>query len=274
MTVNQLDIEGGIKELGLTGLPVCIHSSLKSFGFVEGGADAILDAFLDAGCTVVVPTFRYTGEIAPPDGVDIERNGWDDTRATEVGNHSSEPYDSSSNSMTTGEMGATPAALLRRPGRFRGDHPIDSFSAAGPLAEEIIATQSPCNVYGPLRAIGKHGGYVLLMGVDLNRMTLLHTAEQESGRELFHRWALGPDGEPLETLVGGCSEGFPRLESAIGQLARETTVGTSRWRAFPVNATLEAASAAIQANPQITDCGDPQCGTCPDAVLGGPFVSP
>lgn len=274
MAVTRTDIARGIEELGLTGLPVCIHSSLRSFGHVDGGPDAIIDAFLDARCTIVVPTFDYINEIPPPDGVWIERNGWGDKPAVAAGNHSARPYDPSSNAMHNAEMGAIPAALLRRPGRFRGAHPIDSFSAVGPLAEEIIATQSPMNVYGPLRAIGERGGYIGLMGVGLTRMTLIHTAEQESGRELFHRWALDQNGEPVETLVGGCSEGFHRLEPVIGHLARETTVGESRWRAFPVNETIRAAAAAIQADPQITHCGDPNSLTCNDAVLGGPIISP
>ena len=274
MTVTRTDIVRGIEELELTGLPVCIHSSLKSFGHVEGGPDVILDAFLDARCTVVVPTFDYLNEIPPPDGVWIERNGWGDKRAAAVSNHNAKPYDPSSNAMHVAEMGAIPAALLERPERIRGDHPIDSFSAVGPLAEEIIATQSPMNVYGPLRAIGERDGYVVLMGVDLRRMTLIHTAEQESGRELFHRWALDQNGEPVETLVGGCSVGFHQLEPSIGHLARETAVGESRWRAFPVNETIRAAAAAIQTDPQITHCGNPYSLTCNDAVLGGPIISP
>ncbi|MEZ4521984.1 MAG: AAC(3) family N-acetyltransferase [Thermomicrobiales bacterium] len=273
MAVRQPDIVRGIEELRIGGSPVCIHSSLKSFGYVEGGANAILDAFLDAGCTVVVPTFCYANEIPPPEHVRIERNGWDEGRARSVSNHRAEPYDPSSMTMTTEDMGAIPAALLKREARVRGIHPIDSFSALGPLAEEIITTQTPTNVYGPLRAIGEHGGWVLLMGVELTRMTLLHTAEQDSGRELFHRWALDRHGQPIETRVGGCSEGFGNLEAAIGQLARETIVGESRWRAFPVMETLSTAAAAIQAEPGITHCGNPRCGTCPDAVLGGPIIS-
>jgi aminoglycoside 3-N-acetyltransferase len=271
--VTRSDIMRGISELKLAGLPLCAHTSLKSFGRVEGGAGAIVDAFLAAGCTLVVPAFRYTNEIAPPRGVEIERNGWDSGRAADVARYSPEPFDPDSNSLEPEGMGAVPAAVLDRAGRQRGNHPIDSFSALGPLAEEIIATQTPHNVYGPLRSVGQRGGYALLMGVGLNRMTLLHTAEEEAGRELFQRWALDRDGRPIACRIGGCSEGFPRLEASIGRLARETTVGNSGWRAFPINATLAAAAAAISSNPNITHCGSPACGACPDAVLGGPLIA-
>lgn len=273
MTVREADLRRGIEELGLAGLPVCVHSSMRSFGHVEGGADAVIDAFLATGCTLVVPTFRYANEIEPPEDAPVyERNGWSEARRARLVSATPEHYAPNSNTLTESEMGAIPAAVLRRPERARGLHPIDSFSAVGPLAGEIIATQTPMNVYGPLRAIGARGGHVVLMGVGLNRMTLLHAAEQDSGRELFHRWALDREGQPVEALIGGCSEGFHRLEPAIGHLARETQVGQSRWRAFPVNATLAAAADAIRTNPQITHCGDPECGTCPDAVLGGPIA--
>jgi len=274
MMARLADIRRGIEELGLAGLPVCVHSSMRSFGHVEGGADAIIDAFLAASCTLVVPTFRYANEIEPPEDAPVyARNGWSGARRARLARSVPEAYDPSSNTLTDAEMGALPAAVLRRPGRARGLHPIDSFSALGPLAGELIATQTPLNVYGPLRAIGARGGHVVLMGVGLKRMTLLHAAEQDSGRELFHRWALDREGKPVEVLIGGCSEGFHHLEPAIGHLARETRVGQSHWRAFPVNATLAAAAAAIRANPQITHCGNPDCGTCPDAVLGGPLIA-
>lgn len=272
MTVRQSDVRDGIEELELTGLPVCIHASLKSFGYVDGGADAVLEAFLTAGCTVVAPTFNYANELPTPDAFRIERNGWDAGDNLYADAQTLEPYDPASNSMTVEDLGAIPAALIARPDRVRGAHPIDSFSAVGPLSAEIINTQTPRDVYGPLRAIGERGGSVLLIGVGLNSMTLLHTAEQEAGRELFHRWAIGSDGALVETLVGGCSEGFHSFEPLIGHLARETRVGQSRWRAFPISETLTVAADAIRANPEITHCGDADCDNCRDAVLGGPVL--
>ena len=256
----------------LAGLPVCVHSSLGSFGYVEGGPDAVIDAFLDAGCTLIVPTFNYANELATPVGIEIERNGWDQSDPRYLNEQSMEPYDPASNHMTVEDLGAIPAALITRPERVRGAHPIDSLSGLGPLSEEIISSQSPRNPYGPLREIGERGGFVLLIGVGIDSMTLVHAAEQESGRELFHRWAVGQDGELVETIVGGCSEGFHAFEPVVSHLAREIFVGKSRWRAFPIRETLTAAAAAIEADPHITHCGDLDCDDCRDAVQGGPIV--
>jgi aminoglycoside 3-N-acetyltransferase len=72
--------------------------------------------------------------------------------------------------------------------------------------------------------------------------------------------------------TGGCSEGFPNLEPALAPVARETYVGNSRWRAFDAATTLERATAAIRNNPNITQCADPNCPRCRDAILGGPLL--
>ena len=59
--VTKDNIIKGLTSVGLNqGNVVLVHSSLSSFGYVEGGADAVIDALLEtvgpAG-TVVVPTF-------------------------------------------------------------------------------------------------------------------------------------------------------------------------------------------------------------------------
>src|SRR6185437_3576094 len=146
----------------------------------------------------------------------------------------------------------------------------DSFAAIGPLATKLVEGQAPRDVYAPLRALVDLGGWILLMGVGLNRMTLLHFAEMRAGRKLFLRWAYGPDSRQMGVESGGCSEGFPRLGPVLAPLAKKTLVGASHWRAFPAEATLQAATAAIQSSPEITHCADPMCGRCAAAIAGGP----
>ncbi len=94
----------------------------------------------------------------------------------------------------------------------------------------------------PLKAIAELGGYVVLMGVNFNRLTLIHLAEQMAGRNLFRRWAKDSKGVTIE--VGGCSEGFIK----------------------------EISENAIRNNPLITHCGDSRCDRCNDAVKGGPIL--
>ena len=46
-------------------------------------------------------------------------------------------------------MGAIPRAVLARPERQRGDHPLASFSAIGPLATDLIGGQHGAAVHAP-----------------------------------------------------------------------------------------------------------------------------
>jgi aminoglycoside 3-N-acetyltransferase len=272
-TVTQHHIRDAIQRLGLNDNAVCLHSSLSSFGQVDGGADAVIDAFLESGCTLLVPAFSSTYfEVQPESDQLIERNGWDVIEAEKFPRQTDTVYSSATNVIDP-DMGAIPTTLLRRPERLRGDHPLNSFAALGPKAKPLIEGQSWKDVYAPLRELTKINGYVVLAGVGLNRMTILHLAETLAGRRLFRRWATGPDGSAVAVPIGGCSEGFPNLENVLGLLATETIVGASKWRVFPSAESVTTAAAMIRTEPGITHCGDPECLRCPHAVAGGPHLS-
>ncbi|HVF57466.1 MAG TPA: AAC(3) family N-acetyltransferase [Pyrinomonadaceae bacterium] len=266
------DIRGALRSLGLSGEAVCLHSSLRSFGHVEGGAATVVRAFLDEGCTLLVPTFSSAFEINPPPHLRFKRNGWDYDRQSAPGRAADRIY-STEGAEIDGNMGAIPSAVLAWPNRARGGHPLDSFTAVGPLASELVSGQTHGDVYAPLAALKGAGGFVLLAGVGLERMTLLHLAEKEAGRELFRRWANDSAGEPSVVEVGGCSEGFSRLEPHLRTVMRSAVVGRSVWKLFPAGEALALAAAAIRADPRITHCGRAACERCDDAVAGGPVVS-
>lgn len=270
--VTAADIANAVRQLGLSGLPVCVHASLRSFGWVDGGAPAVVNGLLGEGCTVLVPTFSWTFAVRSPAKLRRARNGWDydSWEASSAGE--GRIFTADSNEIDAEDMGAIPASLVSMPHRGRGYHPLSSFSAVGPLAVQLVSGQEPLHVWAPLAALAEAGGSVVLMGVGLPEMTLLHLAEQRAGRSPFRRWANGADGEPIEVETGGCSGGFGKLAPALRPLQRECRVDCSRWLIFPASLTLEVVAAAIQADPMITHCGNPTCGRCRDAVLGGPLL--
>ncbi len=49
MAVTRADVRAGIRRLGLAGLPLCVHSSLRSFGWVDGGPGTVISGLLDEG---------------------------------------------------------------------------------------------------------------------------------------------------------------------------------------------------------------------------------
>lgn len=273
MSVTKTDIRHAVHTLGLEHRPVCLHTSLRSFGPLEGGPQTVIDAFLDLGCTLLVPTF--SGEAfatAPPADLQFANNGYDYSHRTSLPSKTRNVYTPECAEVDE-DMGALPAAVLALPGHVRGDHPLDSFSAVGPLARELVEAQRPAHVYAPLERLSDLGGSVVLAGVGLNRMTLLHLAEQQAGRTLFRRWALDRDGEPGAVEVGGCSEGFSKLSTVLAPYTRQARVGDSRWLVFRASEVLGVAAEAVRAEPNVTHCGDPACERCRDAVLGGPILT-
>ena len=269
VTRNELDT--AISDLGLAGRVVCVHSSLRSFGTVEGGADTVIDALLDARCTLLVPTHSWGFATNHVPGLRPPQNGWDySMNVAPPVYHGA--FSTASNAIDR-NMGAIPCAVLARPERRRGDHPLASFSAIGPLATDLIDGQHGAAVHAPLRALGEMDGAIILFGVGLTRMTLLHLAEQEAGRTQFQRWAVDSRGNTMMVESGGCSEGFEQIAPVLAPVETRVAVGKSTWRAFDAAEVIARASAAICADPAITHCSQRSCRRCDDAARGGPVLS-
>ena len=64
MNLTQQDIEQGLQSMGLRRNNVVeVHSSLSAFGWVDGGADAIVDALMNVigeQGTIVMPAYRVS----------------------------------------------------------------------------------------------------------------------------------------------------------------------------------------------------------------------
>src|SRR5512142_2137394 len=67
-TITFTDLRTALFKLGLSHTPVIAHASLKSFGEVIGGAEAVLRALLDSVWALVMPTFTYATMITPEVG--------------------------------------------------------------------------------------------------------------------------------------------------------------------------------------------------------------
>jgi aminoglycoside N3'-acetyltransferase len=268
--IHAEQLHKAIDDLGLADRPAIVHTSLRSFGEpLDGGADALLDALLARGLTVVVPSFTEPQfGVTPVADLRPERNGIDYTALLDRRNDRVYRPDCG---LVNPALGAFPATVIRRTEAVRGTHPLNSFAAIGPRAVELIAQQSPTDVYGPIHGLAALGGVVLQIGVGLTTMTALHLAEQRSGRRLFLRWARDADGEVRAVEVGSCSKGFGRLEPILRPHRRTTAVRSSLWQAYPVADVLTAATAAIAANQDITRCSGSDCPTCRDSVAGGPI---
>jgi aminoglycoside 3-N-acetyltransferase len=273
-TTTIEDIRWGIRALGLSGRSVAVHASLSSFGHVRGGAQTVIDGVLAEGCTMMVPAFTGRYIVPLPPEMQLPRNGREYPPVTYLPTEiESEIYDSKVDEIDRHRMGAIPEAVVKRSGRARGNHPLCSFAALGSEAQALVRDQSPLKVFAPFAALAERDGWVILMGVGLERMTLLHLAEKRAGRNLFRWGALDLEGERVYVTGGGCSSGFPNLTPYLAPWSQQVQVGASCWWAFPAAKTLQIASAIIRRQPTVTHCGSPACRSCHDAVRGGPVLA-
>ena len=263
-----MNVSETIEALGLTGKPVCIHSSLRSFNC---RIENILDHFLSCGVTVMVPTFSDMYEAPPVPELMPEQNGAGDhsyffeKEYTDIG-----PYHVDSNALSVEDMGRFPQLVLEHPERVRGNNSLNSFAAVGPLGKSLVAGQTNEDVYAPLEALYAMDGFVLLMGTDLTTATAIHYAEKLAGRAPFVRWARGEKGTTLACRAGGCSEGFEKLADTLAPYEKQITVCGSLWRCYRIRQLVDACKAAFLADPYVTHCGDMECCRCNDAAKGGP----
>ncbi|PNP78807.1 hypothetical protein FNYG_07949 [Fusarium nygamai] len=166
-----------LRNLGLkTQDTVLVHCSLKSIGWINGGAEALAQALLDILTpegTLVVPTHTSSNSdpsnwVNPP----VPKEWWQTIRETRP----------AFNPQTTRSehMGVLAETVRTWPGAVRSTHPHTSFAAIGAKAEFITHGHELNSMLGfmsPLARLEELNAKVLLIGVGFDRCTCFHLAE-------------------------------------------------------------------------------------------------
>jgi aminoglycoside 3-N-acetyltransferase len=179
---HQLGLTADLARLGVgEGDVVLVHSSLRSLGFVIGGAVSVVRALLQTvgpRGTVVVPAFSS-------DNGDPSR--WALTRKSPV---PSPWWPTIRKHLPAFDPAVTPSvaigaiaeAVRTWPGAVRSLHPQTSFVALGARAGELMAEHHPdCHLgpHSPLAALARAEAKVLLLGVPFTVCTTFHLAEYQ-----------------------------------------------------------------------------------------------
>jgi len=247
--VTKEDIVAGLKELGLrSGDTVVVHSSLSSFGRVEGGADTVVDAILEvlgAEGTLVVPTFNFEPGVFDP-------------------------------KTTPSIVGKITEAVRLRPNAIRSLHPTHSVAAIGPLAEAITEGHENVDPFGRGSALFKvlqvHGK-ILQLGTTHTTNSMVHVAEEIVGVPYLDRQRLvgirTAQGKVIRRWIRrpGCSQGFDVIEEPLRQRGQitETTIGKCRARLMSARAVVDVAVELLKSDPEALLCDRPDCGACAEA---------
>lgn len=154
--------ENLIKQLEQLGIDnkgtLLIHSSMKSMGEVEGGADTVLDAFTEymKDGLLVLPTHTWSYINAENPKFDVHRS--------------------------PSCIGILPELFRKRPGVVRSLHPTHSVAALGRDAAEFTKDDhlfdTPCARGSAWGKLLDRKATILLVGVDLKRNTFIHGVEE------------------------------------------------------------------------------------------------
>lgn len=261
MTVTADDIRDGLRALGLDRSSAAIvHSSLRSFGHVSGGASAVCQALVDVCGTVLMPAAAggKTRIVAPP-GL-VRPNNACRNAATwtefELSLQAAVPF--TPDLPIDRELGRIPETMRREFRHVRSEHPSFSYLAVGTDATRMISAQRLDHPLGPIEELADAGGDVVLLGVTHTSNTAIHLAEQRRGRSRFYRYAKTAPGRWQELPnIPGESHSFDELELPA---AAEVRIGGCPALRYRVRDVLDAAGAMIDADPRALLCADdPEC---------------
>ncbi|MGQ9729947.1 MAG: AAC(3) family N-acetyltransferase [Candidatus Zipacnadales bacterium] len=252
--VRRSDVAQAAANVGIiAGDTVFFHSSLSSMGHVIGGAEAVIDGFLDAvgpNGTVAVPTLCHW----QPEEEHLVFSRWD-------------PVNSPS------YVGRITETFRQRAGAFRSNHPTHSIAALGRRAAELTANHgsagprpSPfgeaafAHVSPWQRLVDWNAAYCFI-GVTFRVCTMVHYVEARLAERALERAAPHQREAFLEQFAGWMKAGpYPsiRVEDrevieallAAEGLVRYTQLGSATLRCCRARPLVERWIAIVEADPE------------------------
>ncbi len=245
--LEKQQVKDGLFAVGVRdSMSLMVHSSLDSFGEVEGGADTIIDALLEvlgAEGTLLMPSFSSPGKVF-------------DRKTSPCG------------------LGKIPDVFWRRDGVRRSLHPTHSVAACGRMAESLLEDHEKAETaYGrntPYMRLIDKGGFVLMMGVDLDRLTLLHTVEALSAAPYLttiHKEYLDESGSTVVRKVekmAGPHRDFISLDRCLREngIMKAGRIGNAVCRLIDAGKMFNYCMGLMESRPDLMLCDNPACGDC------------
>ncbi len=247
------DVIGALAQMGIqSGDHVLLHSSYRSLGAVEGGPEAVLNAFLELigpGGNLMLPTFNYTSPLPEP------------------------CYDPALTPCRTGVL-----CELGRSKGLRSLHPTHSVAVIGPDAEELTKGHLQGRAFGPgspIDRMARRGGKILLLGVGQVANSTIHVGEEYAmiPKSTARTDALPPvkvripTGELIEHKLDSspsCSAAFGGLEAFLREHDEivDGRLGACLIQSMSGMAVLSRTENLLRKNPRALLCRNPQCGSC------------
>lgn len=240
-TINRTEIVEGLKTLGLgSGMAVEVHSSLSSLGWVEGGAETVIEALIEVvgpegallmSAYPVTPALPLTEE-------EVARGMTWKVRILP------DPHERSGLGLVTDTFRKRPDVVLGQ-----GLHRVAAWGKD--------AARHAANMY---RYLVEIDGWVLLMGVGVDRVSSLHLAEEDPGLpeaiqqmvtpppDLLRdypadQWSIGYGSTPEDAW------GMVWMEAERRGLIRKGKIGQAECALFKARALVEIYQDGLRKDP-------------------------
>lgn len=273
--VTNNELTTGFREIGLkSGDVVLAHSAMRTFGRIDGGADAVIDALLDVigpRGTLVVPTFTFAHEA-------------EDNPVIDPANDRS-------------EMGIITETTRKRPEAMRSTAFRHSFAAIGRRADvitDIDPALSPFDLRASFGVMLALNTKVVLLGVTYKSSTSHHFAEwvcevpnrQKVPRQVKVKLSNGSvvdqammDYQPKSeggNYYGSRSPDFNRLGKMLENqgCVSHAFIGNAAVRRFPMRDLLDLAQIEAEKDYLIFRCADPDNQVTTKLDFGESVMSP
>jgi aminoglycoside 3-N-acetyltransferase len=243
--ITRRRIVADLEHLGLkSGENVLVHSSLSSLGFVEGGANSVIDALLEVlgpQGTLLMPSFQQGSEHEL-----LRRGCLFDVRTS------------------PSELGIISETFRRRPGVIRSLSPTHCTAGIGPRACDLLADHQTCRVSvghgSPYEKLVQIGGRILLLGVTHIVNTTLHLVENINGAptlctESLKGVVIDSEGQswtvPTYPHRPGLPRRYDRVEDELieASIQRNGDVGRALSRLIEAKPMAEMIGKKIQKTP-------------------------
>lgn len=214
VSVSLGEISDSLRDLGISeGDALLVHSSLSSFGHVQGGADTVIMALEESvgeSGALLMPSF--------PSGSEYEL-----VRKDMV-------FDVCK---TPSEMGAITEYFRKMERVKRSLHPTHSLAGWGSKSKQILEGHEKCIVScGPASPFEKfccQRGKILLIGVDHRVNTTLHYIENVNGAPtlssfLFHPIVIDYDDKKITVPTYPHLPGLPRAYQEVEPILKENGI--------------------------------------------------
>ena len=267
--IRREDIENSLRALGISeGDTVMLHSALSGCGYVSGGANTIIEAFLNVigrEGTLMAPAF--TRPYMYFEGAYQRQRNF-------------RPF--SPDNIKGISTGTIPKVMLSEYGAKRSAHATHSWCAIGKNAEYCVSAHglldSPCGDNNPMEKALSLGGKILFFGCGVSSNTFIHYLEDRANSNFLENAFIKivrEDGKLVSELMRnhlpGCRDFYgkktpvckfyTRAQERGLEIKRET-LGAGDIYAMDMNEVYRIGTELFKEDPDVTLCDNPGCMFC------------